>query len=67
MIRAFSALVMLCVLALISGAPAWVIYLGACAAVVVVLIKEPRPFDFPIQSQQSFGPFLSTKDLVGPP
>lgn len=42
MIRAFSALVMLCVLALISGAPPWVIYLGACAATVVVLVKEPR-------------------------
>ena len=42
MIRAFAALVMLCVLALLSGARPWVIYLGACAAVIVVLIKEPR-------------------------
>lgn len=42
MIRAFSALTMLCVIALVSGAPAWFIYCGACAAIVVVLIKEPK-------------------------
>ena len=42
MIRAFAFLTMLCVVALISGAPAWLIYLGACAAVVVVLIEEPK-------------------------
>lgn len=42
MIRAFSGITMLCVVAIISGAPPWVIYLGAAAAAVVVLIKEPR-------------------------
>jgi len=42
MIRAFSGIAMLCVVAIISGAPSWVIYLGACAATVVVLIKEPK-------------------------
>lgn len=41
MIRAFSILTMLCVVALISGAPAWAIYALACTAVLTVIIKEP--------------------------
>lgn len=42
MIRAFSYLAMFCVIALVSGAPAWIVYVGACAAVSIVLIKEPK-------------------------
>lgn len=42
LIRAFSALTMLCVIALVYGAPAWFIYCGACAAFIVVLVKEPK-------------------------
>ena len=42
MIRGFASLVGLCIVALVAGAPAWLIYVGACTAITVLLIQEKK-------------------------